>query len=54
MTNEIHKEETFDYVAELAKYRISMKRKLRRLGYPVSNDETNEQLIALIQYYRSN
>ena len=32
----------------------AMKRKLRLLGYPVRNDETNRQLGALIQYYRSN
>ena len=54
MTNEIRDEETFDDAAELGKYRIAMKRKLRLLGYPVRNDETNRQLGALLEFYRDN
>lgn len=39
----------FTRKADLAKYRISMKRKLRLLGISVNNDETTERLEEMVK-----
>lgn len=37
-------------IADIAKHRVEMKRRLRRHGFPVDNDETTERLEELVRF----